>query len=421
MRSNVFCLRNKPDGHDVGFFESALLRAQYVEYKLSHYLDKAAESLFGFVSVLPGAFSTFRWEAIKGRPLNEFLKGANDDFWDSSKIMHWADANKYLAEDRIMWLEIIAKESWSYILNYVPGAKWLTDSPLSLAGLIRQRRRWFNGSTFASLHVLRHVWRVWSRKWTSFPRNILFMLLYLYMLVQMALSFVLVGSFFAAFSIFLKAILPSSIWISDTSAANIVQNVYIAFLCLTLLLSTSTDIAWAENGFRLCSFVFGLFTVLMIVWSVMFALKESTQSISVILLGAFLLSYLIPLFINIKKLMFCAFVKGIFYLTYLSATYINIFTIFSILNIHDVSWGSRPTGESNKMLYETERKKQVLYRDFRAQFLMFWLVVNAIVGFGISQIYISKYNYVLFYIALFLVGVNSIKIRWCIKVKDLII
>ena len=38
--------------------------AQYVEYKVSHYLDKATESLFGFVSVLPGAFSTFRWEAI---------------------------------------------------------------------------------------------------------------------------------------------------------------------------------------------------------------------------------------------------------------------------------------------------------------------------------------------------------------------
>ena len=265
--------------------------------------------------------------------------------------MHWADANKYLAEDRIMWLEIIAKEGWSYILNYVPGAKWLTDPPLSLAGLIRQRRRWFNGSMFASLHVLRHVWRVWSRKWTSFPRNILFMLLYLYMLVQMALSFVLVGSFYAVFfSIFLRSILPSSIWLSITSAANVVLNVYIILLCLTLLLSLSIDIAWAENGFRLCSFVFGLFTILMIVWSIMFALKENIQSISVILLGAFLLSYLIPLLINIKKLMFFAFIKGIIYLTYLSATYINIFTIFSILNIHDVSWGSRPTGEASKVL-----------------------------------------------------------------------
>lgn len=113
----------KEDGADVGFIESVLLRAQYVEYKLSHYLDKATETFFGFVSVLPGAFSTFRWEAIKGKPLDEFLKGAKDEFGDMTKIMHCSDANKYLAEDRIMCLEIIAKEDCEYILHYVPGAK----------------------------------------------------------------------------------------------------------------------------------------------------------------------------------------------------------------------------------------------------------------------------------------------------------
>ena len=51
----------KPDGTGLSFVESILVRTQYVEYKVSHYLDKSVESLFGFVSVLPGAFSTFRW------------------------------------------------------------------------------------------------------------------------------------------------------------------------------------------------------------------------------------------------------------------------------------------------------------------------------------------------------------------------
>lgn len=60
----IECLlpEKKEDNSAVDFFESVILRTQYVEYKVSHYLDKAAESLFGFVSVLPGAFSTFRWE-----------------------------------------------------------------------------------------------------------------------------------------------------------------------------------------------------------------------------------------------------------------------------------------------------------------------------------------------------------------------
>lgn len=69
-------MEKKEDGIEpVSFVESVLLRAQYVEYKVSHYMDKATESLFGFVSVLPGAFSTFKWECINGKPLKEFLKG----------------------------------------------------------------------------------------------------------------------------------------------------------------------------------------------------------------------------------------------------------------------------------------------------------------------------------------------------------
>lgn len=36
-------------------------RAQKFEYCISHILDKSFESLFGFIQVLPGAFSGYRW------------------------------------------------------------------------------------------------------------------------------------------------------------------------------------------------------------------------------------------------------------------------------------------------------------------------------------------------------------------------
>ena len=107
-------LEKTETGQQVSFVESVILRAQYVEYKVSHYLDKATESLFGFVSVLPGAFSTFRWECINGTPLEEFLKGSKDDFVKEDFIMPCHTANKYLAEDRIMCLEIIAKKGRTF-------------------------------------------------------------------------------------------------------------------------------------------------------------------------------------------------------------------------------------------------------------------------------------------------------------------
>mgnify|MGYP006282883023 CR=1 FL=1 len=147
----------KEDGSAISMFESIILRSQYVEYKVSHYMDKAFESLFGFVSVLPGAFSTFRWDCIKGSPLEEFLKGAKDEFGDANHFFSCNVANKYLAEDRIMCLEIIAKQNEEFIIHYIRGAKCLTDPPLTLVGLIKQRRRWFNGSLFALIHVLKSM------------------------------------------------------------------------------------------------------------------------------------------------------------------------------------------------------------------------------------------------------------------------
>ena len=73
--------------------------AQYYEYKLGHTPDKACESYFGFTSVLPGAYSMFRWKAIKGTPLDTFFKNVN-----STEPPSCSGANEYLAEDRIMCL-----------------------------------------------------------------------------------------------------------------------------------------------------------------------------------------------------------------------------------------------------------------------------------------------------------------------------
>ena len=124
------------NGDDFGWIEKRVMEAQYVEYKLSHYLDKAYESLFGFISVLPGAFSTFRWEAIRGEPLDKFLKGLSTDQAEM-KIPSCSQANMYLAVDRIFCLEILVRSGKEWILNYVPDCKALTDPPFSIINLIK--------------------------------------------------------------------------------------------------------------------------------------------------------------------------------------------------------------------------------------------------------------------------------------------
>ena len=81
-----------------------LVVAQFYEYKMGHIPDKATESVFGYASVLPGAWCIFRWDAIKGEPLTTFYKGADKE--EHSLF----DANKFLAEDRVLCWQILNRK-----------------------------------------------------------------------------------------------------------------------------------------------------------------------------------------------------------------------------------------------------------------------------------------------------------------------
>ena len=53
--------------------------------------------------------------------------------------------NMFLAEDRILALEIVLKRGAKWRLKYVKSAKAGTDVPDNVPEFISQRRRWLNG------------------------------------------------------------------------------------------------------------------------------------------------------------------------------------------------------------------------------------------------------------------------------------
>ena len=130
-----------------------LVAAQNFEYKMSNILDKPLESVFGYITVLPGAFSAYRYIALQNDQTGE---GPLQKYFLGEK-MHGAGAdiitaNMYLAEDRILCWELVSKRGGAWILHYVKSAYAVTDVPDQVPELISQRRRWLNGSFFAAIH-----------------------------------------------------------------------------------------------------------------------------------------------------------------------------------------------------------------------------------------------------------------------------
>lgn len=74
--------------------------------------------MFGYISVLPGAFSAYRYRALLGRPLECYFLG--ESMHGGADIFA---ANMYLAEDRILCFELVTKEKENWVLKYVKSAK----------------------------------------------------------------------------------------------------------------------------------------------------------------------------------------------------------------------------------------------------------------------------------------------------------
>lgn len=73
------------------------------------------ESTFGYVSVLPGAFSAYRFEALQGAPLDKYFLLESDE---NRLVVEPFSANMYLAEDRIMGFEMLVKKDCNYTLHF---------------------------------------------------------------------------------------------------------------------------------------------------------------------------------------------------------------------------------------------------------------------------------------------------------------
>jgi chitin synthase len=176
-----------------------LVASQNFEYKMSNILDKPLESVFGYITVLPGALSAYRYYALQNDttghgPLSQYFKG---------ETLHGRNAdvftaNMYLAEDRILCWELVAKRDERWVLKFVKSAYGETDVPDSIPEFISQRRRWLNGAFFAAVYSLVHFKQVWKTDHTI-TRKVLLHVEFFYQFISLLFTFFSLANFYLTF------------------------------------------------------------------------------------------------------------------------------------------------------------------------------------------------------------------------------
>jgi chitin synthase len=137
--------------------------AQTFDLKQSNLLEKPLESVFGHVSL--GEYSAYRYRAIMGRPLEQYFNG---DLTLSKKLgkkgfegMTIFKKNMFLAGDRILSFELVAKAGFKWHLTFVKGSRGEVEVPSDYAEFITKRRQWLNGSLAANLYAFIHFGRLY--------------------------------------------------------------------------------------------------------------------------------------------------------------------------------------------------------------------------------------------------------------------
>ena len=341
-----------------------VVSAQVVEYKFGHIFDKALESIVGYITVLPGAFSAYRWEALQGDSLWQ-------DYFKSLRWPHKMDAfnsNIYLAEDRVLCHSLVCKEGRNNILRYVRQSVAGTDVPDKLPILLAQRRRWINGSWFALIDTLRKCNRICNSN-HSCCRKLAICFLMLYYVVNVIFTWLMVGSFYLVFSITVRNSTLGYEFDNVIDSGRAFILLYVAILVLLLILSLSVKPKRIESTLNIISVVLGAYMLLAMFFMANYlASAEFDQEwIAYIMYGS-ILAFTIIILINNSVVVV---LKGVLQFVFLTPTYVNMFLIYSICNVHDCTWGNRPD-----QLNDDEKSKLEEFEEFRGRWVIVWVLSN---------------------------------------------
>lgn len=422
-----------------------LVASQNFEYKMSNILDKPLESVFGYITVLPGALSAYRFHALQNDetghgPLSQYFKGETLHGQHADVFT----ANMYLAEDRILCWELVAKRGERWVLKYVKGCAGETDVPDTVPEFISQRRRWLNGAFFAAVYSLVHYKQIWATDHTL-ARKILLHIEFVYQFIQLLFTYFSLANFYLTFYFVAGGLTDKKI---DPFGHNIGTVIFhiLRYACVLLIatqfiLSLGNRPQGAKKLYMISMIVYAIimiYTTFATIYIIVVQLTANDGDISV---GNNVFTNLI---VSILSTIGMYFVMSIMYLDpwhmitssaqyfVLLPSYICTLQVYAFCNTHDVTWGTKGDnvmktdlggavgkGETVELEMPSEQLdidsgydealrnlrdrlevpekpaseaqlQEDYYKSVRTYMVLSWMIANGILGMAVSEIYSSK-------------------------------
>ncbi|KAI3575845.1 chitin synthase-domain-containing protein [Fusarium oxysporum f. sp. albedinis] len=347
-----------------------IIAAQNFEYKVRFQLNRSFESATGFLSLLPGACSAYRYVGSAGKPLEDMLLA--DPTWiqshdDLRPSLSPVNLNRHLADDRVICFRIISKPNTHWLLKYVPVTA-TTDIPMTTTDFINQRRRWLNGAFFSTIYVLKRCGYLWRSDHTRM-RKLAFFIPLLHSVLALVLAWFSLAAFLlTTFTInSISGDPPKDAPTSGfpfgkaTPIVNaVIQIVYLATVLFQFILALGSRPRNHRISYIISFAIFGLIQAYLIM-NLVYLVKrvadykaDDTGSSNYAYIGEFYAD------IGQSTIIVAGFsVFGVYILSallaldpwhlltsfaqflFISSSYVNILNIYAFSNTHDVSWGRK--------------------------------------------------------------------------------
>jgi chitin synthase len=343
---------------------------QFCDIALERIINWPTEILMGNLSVLPGQLSLTRMRSVLAQnSIDQQSPGVLDNYYKGLSSLSPLESNMYLAEDRILGLEMVFQNKNQWELNYATKAEATVDACQSWSELLKQRRRWICSSIACRISMLKRLPLIFDNS----ERN-RFQQMHKVVAAIYSIIFSLFCWFVPTFYLVVQSCLYINVVKQLTSPLTISALSALWIFSLVFFI-TQIYLAWNRNvsarserlitvgiyiqaaNICICS-ILCIYFFRQIPGSDLLTAAFLAMLTGYSLLGIF---YSKKLFLNLSKNL----------LTYsLSRPVISSFLmIYSIINCHDTSWGT-------KGLDTTQANTSKTYQSFRNKVILLFASTN---------------------------------------------